>query len=942
MAIEIKKVYSDNPYVDELVYYTMQLGVNTTLKLQQQADDNETLEIIKAADTYIACLEGHVILGQFDNFPYEVLTSTLDSDGRPYGAGLPEITARKISNNPDLVNKLDAEAKNRVLAAMKIWYPEHYEEQNNYYRMLNGLPPTGYPDIYVEDWRVPNITLDLSVPIHKMPVAAATILDNMGVLEDLYNEDPKNRGFLKHLGKKKIDIYLARKAGPFDPLYIPESDSDSIRDMYVDKLANNRTYTMRAVYSEAYKYHSDYYDNIIAIFIVLITMIDIIARVQEFITRKEIFDIRSCEYLFDSYGVKFFPEIPLRYQIAMVKNIHTLLKYKSTAQCMVDICSLFGFDNVKVFKYYLLKDRTVDLATGDYSFTGDNEEDFTLKFVKLPLEDDIDDYIRLGSNHIDYDEITEGDPTWDGGLDHEAVKKEILKQEFNIVRTKYISIDTVYDIAKMSMQQSYFFNMLYDNFEKEELLKVRIPFIDGSHQFDFADTFSFLTALSYYYYGMKDTFMDTHDKVLYVNGFNFKADLAELAASLERTGHTLHAMEQLKAFQIPESQIPSFEQMMQMFVNNLDIREELVKGMVEADNLRVFLVYRKLYNSLMTVELTMDHFKNPETDDFYRDLDGDATYTEYFKNVEPLFYYELMDILSIEDADDRKQRISTVIDNVVQMLETYIDLDEFQALLHGLPAVSAEAVKQYIAQVINFYKSYKVDFLGLNTIYYLDDKLDGMIRIIDDVFLFRNFTKNEMIYIRELIAKLQVNMTYSEKINILESIFLDIETWAKKQYNEYITIRDEIPTKIVRLALYSIAMINEVYEFKVKYDPIEFVNVRDLFQSVKSSMNYKDSIGITDKLWISRSYITYVLENTTDAVVYPEEFDLDDVVLDASGSTIIEDSRITSNHTAEFIPDMSVNDLVTDISVTCYDGYLIITGNTEYDIPGLLKITEPA
>ena len=857
--LNIKKVYSDNPYVDELVYYTMQLGLDTTLKLKSNADKCETMEIIKAADVYIACIEGTIILQLFDKFPYEVLTSTKDKDGRPYGAGLPENIARSIAKNKNNVFTLDAQAQKRVLDSMKIWYLENYEEKNNYYRMLNGLPPidqdTGkMEELYVEGWRVGDMNLDLTQPVHKLDKSTISILDNLGVLEDLYDEAPEKRGYLKHLGEKKIDIYLARKAFPFDPLYVPTIKTESIREMYIDKLNNNRTYVMRAVYSEAYNIDSDYYDNIMAILIVLITLIDIIQRVQEFITRKEIFDIRSCEYLFQSYGVQFFPEIPLRYQIAMVKNIHKLLKYKSTAQCMIDICSLFGFDNVSVFKYYLLKDRNVNLATGEYLFTGDNEKDFTLKFIKLPLEDDVDDYIRLGSNHIDYDEITDGDPTWDGGLDHNMVKQDILREEFNLVRTKYISIDTVYDIAKMSMQITYFFNMLYDNYEMEDLLNIKIPFIDASHEFNIADVFSFLTALSYYYYGVKDTFMDTQGKVLHVNGFNFRADLGELAASLNRTGHTLHAMEQLKAFQIPTSQIPSFEQMMNMYVNNLDVREELIKGMNEADNLRVFLVYRKLYNSLMVVELTMDHFHNPDTGDFYRDDEGDATYTEYFKNVEPEFYYQLMDIKSIEDVDDRKQRIATMIDSIVMTLENYIDLDEFKALLHGLPAVSAEAIKQFIAQVINFYKSYKVDFLGLNTIYYLDDKLDGMIRIIDDVFLFRNFTKNEMVYIRELIHKLTVHLNPADRINLLDTVFLDIKTWAEKQYDEHIWVRDDIPSKIIRLEKYSVAFINEVYSMHSEFTPIEMIPVREFITGIHTDFTLDDKVSFGERVWIQPYY----------------------------------------------------------------------------------------
>ena len=859
--LDIKKVYSDNPYADELVYFTLQLGIGTVLKLQSIAEKYETMEILRKAGVYISCIEGNAILGLFDELPYEVLTSTLDADGRPYGAGLPHTLAMDIVRDSKKARGLSQELQDRILTAMQIWYIEHYVEENTYYRMLNGQPPIGYKDIYVEDWRLPkNITIDNSVPVHKMKKGEITILDNTGVLDDLYDADPENRGFLKHMGNKQISIYKARKTEQFGTLYMPSIKTESIREMFTEKLENNKTYTMRAVYSEAYKFESEYYDNIMAIFILLISMIDVISRVQEFITKKEIFDIRSCEYLFQSYGVEFFPEIPLRYQIAMVKNIHTLLKYKSTAKCMIDICSLFGFDNVKVFKYYLLKDhKIINSATGDYSLTGDPEKDYTLKFIKLPLTDNIDDYIRVGSNHIDYDELTDGDPTWDGGLDHIKVKQDILREEFNIVRTKYISIDTIYDIAKMAAQQCYFFNMLYDNHEVEELLTMNIPYIDLSATFRISDVFSFLTALSYYYYGTKDILMDTQDKVLHVNGFNFKADLGALAASLQRTGHTLHAMEQLKKFQIPEGQIPSFDQMMDMFVNNLDIREELINGMAEADNLRVFLVYKKLYDSLMVVELTMDHFKNPETGDFWRDEEGDPTYAEYFKHKEPILYYVLMECASIEEVEERKQYISNLIDNVVLTIENYIDLDEFQALLRSLPAVSAEAIKQFIAMCINFYKSYKVDFLGLNTIYYLDDKLDGLIRIIDDLILERYFEKNEDIWVRELIKSLHVDMTKEERIKLLDVVSMNIRTWIYKNYHDHVFIRDDIPSKIVKLAMYSVAMLQDTLGAHIsKHVNWDSVAPADIIGRLSINMTKEDKAQLRDIMefhyWYTRKH----------------------------------------------------------------------------------------
>ena len=92
----------------------------------------------------------------------------------------------------------------------------------------------------------------------------------------------------------------------------------------------------------------------------------------------------------------------------------------------------------------------------------DLEKEYTLKFLKLPLEDDLNDYIRSGTNYLDYDEVVSSDSKWDGDLDHKEVLKNILKEEFNFSRTKYISIDTIYEIAKMSAQQSYFFNMLFE------------------------------------------------------------------------------------------------------------------------------------------------------------------------------------------------------------------------------------------------------------------------------------------------------------------------------------------------------------------------------------------------------------------------------------------------------------------------------------------------
>lgn len=817
MSFEIDKIYTDNPYVDEMVYYTKLMGIDTVLKMQDIADKNEDLESLKRAELYISCIENTVTFNMFDSY-----TETALING---GVTDPTTLTESLLNK----NNIPISKRDSVLKAMKAEYIENYEELNTYYRMLHGLPAIGVKD-YVEDWIAPDgISIDLSKPIHEMTQAEVTILDKYGVLDKMINEDPVNREYMRHLGKKSIDYYTARRANRFDALYIPTINSESIQKMYKDRLDANKFYVLRTIYSEAYKYDSDYYDNFIAILIVIITMVDIISRVQEFIARKEIFDIRSVQYIFKSYGVPFFENIPLKYQIAMVKNLHTLLKYKSTSKCMVDICSLFGFSNIKIFKYYILRDRKIDLSTGEYleRFNEDGTEDidseYELKFLKLPLEDDVDEYVGKGTNYIDYDEITEMDPKWDGGLDHDQVKSDILKNEFNINRTKYISIDTINEIAKMSAQQSYFFNFLYDNVEMEDMVKVRIPYIDPSAEFKLADIFTLLTSLSYQYNGIKDTIMDTQSKVLYVNGFNFKADLATLAEEISPkivngilidAGSTIHAREQLSNFEVPTSPIPSFNEMMNIFINNMKVRDELIKGMQEADNLKVYKVYEKLYNALMTVELTMDHFKNPETGDFYRDADGDATYSEYLKHEDPSLYSILLDIENFDDEASKNQYIGNLIDSVVYALEEYIDSDEFSALFSNLPIMSSEAVKQYIATVINFYKSYKVDFLGLNTLYILDDKNEGYIRLIDDLLLNRYYDKNEFLSIVDRIADSMVDMTKEEKMELKEKIYRSTNWIESLDLDEIIKLDDKISRNLVTLSLYSVIQFNEDYIIK--------------------------------------------------------------------------------------------------------------------------------
>ena len=61
-------------------------------------------------------------------------------------------------------------------------------------------------------------------------------------------------------------------------------------------------------------------------------------------------------------------------------------------------------------------------------------------------------------------------------------------------------------------------------------------------------------------------------------------------------------------------------------------------------------------------------------------------------------------------------------------------------------------------------------------------------------------------------------------------------------------------------------------------------------------------------------------------------------VLVENGTLTISDPRIISADEAEFIPDLSVIDLASNISATCSNGSVKVTMTSNYPIPGTIKI----
>lgn len=600
-------------------------------------------------DIYNKCIDE--LLDYFDlvNYiPKETLKIILNTE-------IEEVTNLDVyEQSKDVLNQylltLPVKQRNEIKEAINIdmrsWYPEHHTETNNYYRAFLGLPPMDsngyvYEDTLVHTYdeetgtfkefgnrftsQVPeNAYPDIhwKQPIYMFDVYDIGILQETGILADYVAAcgstfSSTRYRYLKFLADEKLDLYTCRRAMNFQLIGVPTVDDLDARKKFIDAYAVNRDYVIRTVYSDAYKFQSDYYNKFIIMFIVINAMIDMLSSIPDMIINRVVFDTRCIRYLFESYGIPFYSEIPIKYLKAMLKNLNTLIKYKSSTKNMIDICSLFGFSDVRVFGYYLFRQRNVDGNTGEYALeenhdisynldklyvrdkTGtildysgvrytklteyrnfkeekytkvirvvdddgnitekriiDNNADVylrdetydefiplkdadyftkikadtepaTLKFIKVPIEESLTDYKNDPDYTINYDEIVyqdEGD-TWDGGLIHEDLRKDLLDYEFNAVKTKYVSVETVTEMTEMAFQVSYFYNMLFDNLYSEEALTVEIPYIKIGHKFKFMDVVCYLFALMYFYNGLEDNIMYSPTQILYVKGYNFDSDL---------------------------------------------------------------------------------------------------------------------------------------------------------------------------------------------------------------------------------------------------------------------------------------------------------------------------------------------------------------------------------------------------------------------------------
>lgn len=864
---EENKVLTDNPLLDEIVWNAKMLARGVVLKDQTEADKYETLETIQNGDMLIAINQYNI---QFERFLYtEELLQKIPG----------------ISNEQIIAWSRDNSLIPREMQPILVRYAienftNNYVEKNNYYRRLHGEPnydETGeWQGLWVDVNTIsaknarPDISpyyIDMDGTdyqlIHKLSLGLSELLFDSGAIDTIISDLDTLYGFglkkedvlyLKHIGSRSIGYYEARRADRFEMLYCPSADSIEVENRFKDLLEANRLCTLYTIYSEAYKYKSDYYDRFMMIMIIVQTMIDMIIELPEYLIRRDVFDARTCQYIFEANGVEYFPEIPIKFQVSLVKNLNKLIKFKSTDKCLVDICSIFGCKSIEIFKYYILKDRNVTTATdlkyfnekkeitdseGNTEVVADEDKNYDVKFVKVPILESYDDHIRRESNIYEYDSIIDGDDYWNGDKNRNMVLEEIKDMDFTLLKSKYYSVEAMIDITNRTFELVYFMNILLYNHVDKSKLVVSLPSISTKKTFELVDVIITLYALTYIYYGSEDEIMDSQGKVLKILGFNFEADLTAIGEYLYENHGGLSLMDfKCDGFIIPEEGILTYKQLENIYTTNKNIYDHVMYELTHPLKKEIYDAYMYIYKSLFVTKLNLEYFSLPN---------GELadTYTDFLTFKDPLLAAFLMEVKAINTVDKRQSACINAIQSITTYLKDYIDQDlvDFDNIFSGLPSISMDFIKKYVQRVIDFFKSFKIFTHDMSITYLFQDKFENTIFMIDWILIKYYFEKAEVVKIEDWIKSNFVHMNPTEKMEHIDKIWISIDRWIQKNFKDYYSERFSDYTNIIR----------DVKEYYSHFDVYEETDITDeiyrLLVSILLSTKYNVDDVIVEKIY---------------------------------------------------------------------------------------------
>ena len=793
------KVYTDHPLMDEICFYCKKILKGIVIKNDVLANKKETINSIDLAEAYYIYSTNGYIKFELYPFNYELLHAYgYDNNHiRIYLDDRYKIPDEDRENLTDFANK---------------WFVDNFfdkngvpvGEENDYYRMLIGLPPfdtgTEYfieineqdiPASYKTDL-IHHVPGDASSPyyIHEQNDRVLSVLYASGYIDGL-KETYKgfNYSYINFLGSKSIDLLTARKASKWDILYIPNVYY-TVEDRFTELYRINREIYVNRSYQEYFAEMGEYYDQLMIVCVLCQTFADLITEVPEWYIRRDIFDIRSCQYFLESYGVEFFKEIPLKYQIKIIKNLNKIIKYKSSNKNTEDILDIFTSEDTYIYKYWLYKKRKTD-KDGNYVESSDISKKYELEFISSKIGESYDNYIKDSKYITPYDDITLNDKYWDGEDTHEYIKNKILNQDFTIQGTKYMSIEYHIPLEKYLYEMEYFLGLILDSNIYTDDITIPVPSIDENTSFKLSDLFLYLIVLTnsfnrtsmddsvtkvikpdssigkfpvineeYYDWKKKylpEIYVPKKGRIYGFNGGDFfninyivelmerrhshlefgrdsenkvKSD-SEYRAEADKWIEDLGIFDYINPASYRNSKgtrtLESVTDLYNIYENNTKIYNKISDAITNAENQDDKKTLEYVFQELFTKEFDEKFYLLSDGSGYANDL------VDVLKDRDFILYQSYYSMLEESNIDARKDLIRSIMNDVITALEYIMQGYNFKYLFNFTSTESFSSIIKYVYLMINFFKSYKVYFLDPYITYESSNKLENRVDTIDNI-----------------------------------------------------------------------------------------------------------------------------------------------------------------------------------------------------------------
>lgn len=603
---------------------------------------------------------------------------------------------------------------------------EEYVEENNYYRMLIGLPPKEHTDkdfIYYK-----------GMPIHKLPLDAFFECKFSGYLDVKIYENP-DKPYLWYIGKD-INLILAHESAQFDILWTKDGTK---YNKYRECFNKERDVYMRTIHSDYLCESTDYAEarELVTIKLQAIIIYKLESTSNEL--DKAEFTVEEATRIWKEFGLSFPKNMIESYRNTTTFLLNYLVSLKGTNKAMSYISEKL-FTGIKLYKYYIRKTHKI---RDQYPLPeGTDPIDFyNIEFILRPFyatnindykENDLDDKI------LSYDEVVAMDPRW---RDSEELKRAVFESDFSYVESKYLSLNNFIDLSEFTNTFSILIRVLVEHSELLKTKTILMPSI-GYNQDAFTILVYYLALITKLTEGKNVIIPDTIDSAVKLLGFRIPENIDELRVRF--------------AWFFTRSE---FSWLLDQFPDAINTNESFFNFIVNTD--KVIGLDNYMHDLLASCKNWPEYDLASYIFDLVKlvsrspksylgnNLVEEMTYQDWLLKHAPAVYAVYNNITS--SKDNHIIELDSITQVLIKFFESNV-MPEYNpknitTVINSF-GVMANGVSKYLMYILNMFKSLSCDFLNENIAYYVDEKYNRFqqienIRIDGHYDIYFNFNNSD-------------------------------------------------------------------------------------------------------------------------------------------------------------------------------------------------------